>query len=451
MNNVVRGTRRAIRDFLALTLALSSVFITTSPVQATPCTSLCVVGSLGSTSELGSVALRSDTIIAVASPSRVVLYAADTRAVKLTITARVGASFEGIEPSGNRRYLFIYTARTILKVDTSTLVATTVSPSNFTQLWPGDSYTRGNIYDLASNADGSRLYIATFDGSATTLLHLDTATRSIVRTQITDYPAIWGGAKVLLNSRNNALYVAPTDPDGETLVAFDVSTVSAPVVEGYTMALNSMIVLSDGRLALLVSSGFGSFLYLYNADTLDLETEVPVLGASGDNTWISGLVQAPNGTLYSTLPTADYSNSSLVTLNRSTGRVSTIRSVGNLSYLLDRDQGGTVLFASGSGPLRAIMLGSSTPKPTRISAVATAANTYKVAWNLMNPNTSLVIRDYVVRYTRTSNGAVTTFAGTVTTARYSTITGIRYPGRVQVKAVYSNGTSSAWSDSVVLP
>lgn len=453
---------KVVRTLLALAVSTTAVFASVQPAQAV-CSAWCVTAPLSTTEVVDFEFVKSDAYYVVTSVGAVKLYSSDSRTILSTRNAATGQHFRGLKVSTNGRYVFAFTEKTVSRLDLETLVWVDATPGSFSELWGGHASTsifdfpvNGGIFDIAPSSDGSFFVAITREERGTaTARKVQVSDRSVTLElasdfypgDLTTFASILPSGKVLQVGH----YAGPMT--GGDSVLWDLENPDNSdclYIAGYSARW-----LSASQIGLLEWDGASyTQLYLFNPSDIvaggyctDVSsTVVPLHYADLAIFGPSGLVKFPTGSIY----TLDANRQQVVKVNLATGVVSKTASSTIITGGLERDNAGSVLITYGLGGAQAIYLAAPVPAPTNLSVSQRATNSYSLNWSLVNLNPALRVSDYLIDFRRDSNGHVTRISDG-RSANLSAVAGTTHAGKFRVKAVYTNGSSSAWSSWVRRP
>jgi len=455
-----------MRRFVNLGLALlvsAGLWSDAVAAQATACASWCCAGALTTSEVIDFTFVKSDAYYVVAAVGTVKVYSSDSRALRSTRTAPTGQHFRGLKVSSNGQYVFAFTEKSVSRLDVESLAWVDATPHTFSTLWDGepaanifDLPVNGGIFDVAPSSDGAYFVAVTREENGTATARKVLVADKSVQLElpsdfypgdVTAYASILASGKLLQIGH----YAGPMT--GGDSVLWDLE--NPDNTECLYIAGHSAQWLSASQVGLLTWDGARyTQLYLVNPANIvagggctDVSsTVIPLHYADLAVFGPSGLVKLPTGSIY----TVDTARNHVVKVNTSTGVVTKAAATTISTSGLDRNNAGSVIVAYGSGGAQAIYLGAAVPAPTNFSVARRATNSFTLTWSLVNLNPALTVSDYVVDFRRDSNGNVTRIADGRSTG-LSVVASAANPGKFRVKAVFTNGSSSAWSAWVRRP
>ena len=442
---------------LGLALVMSAGLSSVATAAHAACASWCTTTALTTTEVIDFEFVKGDSYYLVATAGTVKVYSSESRTLRSTRTAPTGQHFRGMKVSSNGRFVFAFTEKTVSRLDLESLVWVDATPATFSELWDGTPATNifdfpvnGGIFDVAPSTDGSYFVAVTReeDGTATARKVM-VADKSVPLELSSDfYPgdsttfaSILASGKLLQIGH----YAGPMT--GGDSVLWDLENpdnTDCLYIAGYSARW-----LSASQVGLLTWDGASyTQLYLFNPGAIvtggsctDVSsTVIPLHYASLAEFGPSGLVKFPSGSIY----TVDTTRKHVVKVTNSTGVVTKAATTTIVSGALERDNAGSMLVTYGVGGAQAIYLGPAIPAPTNVAVSRRATNSFSLTWSLVNLNPALTVSDFVVDFRRDSNGNVTRIADGKST-RLSAVASAANPGKFRVKAVFTNGSSSAWS------
>ncbi|MFM6968755.1 MAG: hypothetical protein ACKOWN_07550 [Microbacteriaceae bacterium] len=460
MNNVVRR-------FVAIAVAVAAMMGIAQPASAT-CVTWCTMSRVSAANALDFAFVADDKYYAIVVAGSVKLYASDSQAVKLTVPAPAGNSFRGIKVSGNGKYLFAHTAKTVTRIDLTALTYVDATPTSFSTLWDGvpgtiwDPEVPGGIYGIAPVADGSAYFAITNNEYYSAVHKVAVGTKAVEYEEVSDY---WGPgshsvfATVLASGKvlqlsvvasfeyaDSVLWDVATDADSNCfdVLGYSYTQPSASQI-GYLVWDSGTRLRAFNPSNVISNSGCDGA-----ASAIDVNLHYATGSAYVSG---SGLVKMADGNFYtndfnSLVQTGVQYLSPIVRINSSTGVITKVANTTYVTSELARDGLGTVMVSYGQGGVQGISVGNPIATPTRVAITRTSSGVFALKWNLVNLKPGAVVRDYQIQFKRTSNNATSTVNDGVSATRSATVR-TTVAGKYQVRAVYTNGSVSAWSAAVI--
>ena len=455
---------KVVRKIFAIVGSLSVILGVAQPANAA-CVTWCTLSPVSAAKVVDFKFVSDDQYYAVAVASSVKIYASDSQAAKLTVPVPVGKAFRGMKLSGNGKYLFAYTAKTVTRIDLTTLTYEDATPTSFTNLWDGVAATmfadevRGGIYDVAPIADGSAYYAVTNDNYSAAVRKVTVGTKAVTLEAVSDYwsPGSSGAFATILAS-GQLLQLSTVASGYADSILWDVTNVDNS--DCFDFVGYSHTQPTASQIGFLVWDS-GTRLRVFNPTTISNSgcasaiptTDVWLHYATGSKyVGASGLVKMADSNFYtndfnSVIQTGVQYLSPIVRINSANGVITKVANTTIVTGGLARDGLGTVMVSYGQGGAQGISVGNPVATPTRVAITRTSAGVFSLKWNLVNLKPGAVVRDYQVQFKRNSNNAISSVTEGVSVNRFSTVR-TTVAGKFQVRAVYTNGSVSSWSSWV---
>jgi hypothetical protein len=419
--------------------------------------------------------LNDDSDFVVATKTALTIRASDTRALVTTIPAPSGHEFRGVATSGDGRHMVAFTDKTLLMVNCLDWTWADVTPDAFATLWDGIPESNlsafaivGGIHGVASSDDGSFVYAITHDEAGISARRVDVTNRTVTNVLTSTMPSNYyrgSWAKLLTTTQLVVLNYGSQLRSGWNPSAAIWNPVITDPPTQIDLVGSSSQELSGNRLAALLCDQSCRFI------VSDLESINSVLGGLHATTELLVDIKNSDGT-----PNDDASDvielndgrfivndlnpiteqgarykSPIRELNIDTTRLG--KPLTNLSIMAQHfrlDAGSSVIIAYGYDGAQAITVQSAVAVPTNLSVGNVGHGVSELTWSLVNLNAKLNVVDYVIqRRTFTVPKPIVVKDGK-SKSRFLDMTDIDSSSEFRVKALYKDGSVSAWSSWVGL-